>query len=191
MKKTYSILLNGVGGQGIILASDIICLAAMYDGFDAKKSEIHGMSQRGGSVFSHIRFGEKVYSPVIAKRSADIIVSLEEVEILRWIDYASPEVKMIVLKNRIQPVNSESYPETIEAFIKSKFKNSLFIVPEELAEGINRKCINTAVLGIVSKYLDLSEKSWMDALADSVPKRTVEINQEAFEKGRKYEESGA
>jgi len=105
-KLIHNVLFVGVGGQGIVLASDIMAHAAVLAGFDAKKSEIHGMSQRGGSVFSHVRFGEKVYSPMITEGSADILVSLEEMETLRWLDFANPRTQLIVVKTRILPVGT-------------------------------------------------------------------------------------
>ena len=144
MDKIYNMLLAGVGGQGIILASDIICQAAMNAGYDTKKSEIHGMSQRGGSVFSHIRFGGKVYSPVIAKKTANLIVALEEMEIIRWLEYAAVDTQMLILKNRILPAGVENYPEGTELFIKNKFPNSFFLIPDEVI----LRC-----LGVDNKYM--------------------------------------
>ncbi|HQJ06003.1 MAG TPA: 2-oxoacid:acceptor oxidoreductase family protein, partial [Spirochaetota bacterium] len=100
LDRIFNILIVGVGGQGIILASDIASKAAALAGFDSKKSEIHGMSQRGGSVFSHVRYGSKVYSPVIPLRQADILVSLEEMETVRWADFCSKDTIIILAKNR-------------------------------------------------------------------------------------------
>ena len=107
---TGNILIVGVGGQGTILASDILCAAAMNAGLDAKKSEIHGMSQRGGSVFSHVRYAPRVYSPVIPRGQVDIIVALEEMEAARWIDWLVPGGRLVVSGTRILPANVQTYP---------------------------------------------------------------------------------
>ncbi|HAS53817.1 MAG TPA: indolepyruvate oxidoreductase subunit beta, partial [Nitrospiraceae bacterium] len=111
MSKVTNVLLVGVGGQGIVLASDVLSLAALYAGHDVKTSEIHGMSQRGGSVFSHIRFGDKVCSPVIPEGRVDILVSLEEMETLRWLSYVNSDTRILFTKTRIHPPNGAGDPE--------------------------------------------------------------------------------
>jgi indolepyruvate ferredoxin oxidoreductase beta subunit len=183
----YNILMVGVGGQGIILASDILTLAAMNSGYDAKKSEIHGMSQRGGSVFCHIRFGEKVHSPTISEGEADILFSLEEMETLRWLDYAGPDSLIITLRTRIKPVMVEEYPEGIDAELRKKCGNLRFLEPEQLkVEIASNKFFNVALLGMLSIHIELPEVSWKRAIEERVPQGSFEGNWHAFFAGKKY-----
>ncbi len=183
--KICNVLMCGVGGQGIITTSNMLSRAAMNAGYDVKKSEIHGMSQRGGSVFSHVRFGPKVYSPVIAHGQADILISLEEMETLRWIDFPSPDAEIIVLKNRIAPFGVEKYPEGVEEEISKDFKGLTFLDPEELKEKTGSpKTVNVAVLGLVSLKLDIPEDCWKEAIQSLAPEGTAAMNWVAFEKGK-------
>jgi len=180
-KPVYNILMVGVGGQGIILASDILTLAAMYCGYDAKKSEIHGMSQRGGAVFSHIRFGKRVYSPLISEGEADILFSLEEMETLRWLNYANTESLIITLLTRIKPAGVSLYPIGIREELKKKCDQIKFLDPEDLRKKIdNIKFFNVALLGVLSNYVDLDEKAWKRAIEEKVPKGSFEGNWNAF-----------
>jgi len=183
--KIFNILLVGVGGQGIILASDIITKAAMIAGFDSKKSEIHGMSQRGGSVFSHVRFGEKIYSPVISEGEVDIFVSLEEMETLRWLNYLNPETKLIFTENRILPSEVTTYPENIKSELSKNYKNFVSINQEELIKKIGKpKYFNTAILGLISNYIDFNEDAWKKAILEEAPEGTFEENWSAFITGK-------
>lgn len=185
MSKITNVLMVGVGGQGIVLASDIISLAALYAGHDVKKSEIHGMSQRGGSVFSHIRFGKKVHSPVIPEAQTDILVSLEEMETLRWLAYLNSETKIILTKTRILPPNVTAYPEQIEQELKKQFKNCVTIDPALIiAKMGSAKFVNTALLGTIATRLDFSDEAWQRALQDQVPEGTYEQNKAAFALGK-------
>ena len=182
--KPRNVLFVGVGGQGVVLASDILALAALYSGYDVKKSEVHGMSQRGGSVFAHVRFGKKVFSPVIGKRGADIIVSLEEMETLRWMDYANKSTKFILVKTRIMPSGTSSYPDGIQDFLKREYKDTVIIDPAELAEKLGgQKFINVAVIGVLSKYLDIKKSEIKKAVVKCVPPGTADKNTAAFDLG--------
>jgi len=183
--KIDNILMVGVGGQGTILASDILALAALNSGYDTKKSEIHGMSQRGGSVFSHVRFGEKVYSPVITVGQADILLSLEEMETLRWLAFTNAESRVIVLKRKILPPNVETYTEGIEEELQSIYKNLDLIEPESLIKDIgNVKFLNVALLGLLSVYIDFPEDAWKESIREKVPSGFFEDNWRAFNKGK-------
>ncbi|RPJ07949.1 MAG: indolepyruvate oxidoreductase subunit beta [Spirochaetaceae bacterium] len=183
--KPTSILMVGVGGQGIIMASDIACAAALHAGFDAKKSEIHGMSQRGGSVFSHVRFGKEIFSPVIPEGKADILLSLELMETLRWTAFAGPQTKFIVSWERILPANTEEYPAGVEDGIRSLQPSAVFVDPKELVEKIgDKKYINVAFCGILSRYVDLPEEAWKKAVDEHVPAGTFEANWAAFLTGK-------
>jgi indolepyruvate ferredoxin oxidoreductase beta subunit len=184
-KPVFNILMVGVGGQGIITASDIITLAAVFSGYDAKKSEIHGMSQRGGSVFSHIRFGKKIYSPVIPAGEADILISLEEMETLRWLDYTNKETTVIVLDTRITPAEVKEYPSGITDELKNKYRNFVLINTEELkGRAGNILYLNVALLGLLSNFLDFPESSWRQAIKDEIPEAFFDDNWRAFISGK-------
>lgn len=181
MNKVFNLLIVGVGGQGTILASNIVTQAAINAGLDAKKSEIHGMSQRGGAVFSHVRFGKKVFSPVIAKGKVDVLLSLEEMETLRWTEFLNKNSRLIVLNNRILPINATTYPEGLTEKIKMQFNNVISIDPQEYTEKLgNAKFLNVFLLGVLSNYVDLSENCWKNAIKTLVPQGTFEKNYEAF-----------
>jgi indolepyruvate ferredoxin oxidoreductase beta subunit len=186
MGNVFNVLMVGVGGQGIIMASDILSLAAMHSGIDVKKSEIHGMSQRGGSVFSHIRMGEKVYSPLISVGEAGILFSLEEMETLRWIEYANEESVIICMKIHINPAMVDEYPDGIEDEIKRLSPEALFIDPVPIKKEIgNVKFLNVALIGLLSGFVDFKEECWKKAIQEKVPKDTFEGNWRAFHTGKK------
>ena len=187
MDKVFNLLIVGVGGQGTILASNIVTQAAMNAGLDAKKSEIHGMSQRGGAVFSHVRFGKKVYSPVIAKGNVDVLISLEEMETLRWTEFLNKDSQLIVLNNRILPANTAEYPQGLTDKIKSQLNNVVSIDPEEYSKKLgNAKYLNVFLLGVLSNYVELPEDCWKNAIESLVPQGTFDKNYEAFLTGKEY-----
>ncbi len=189
--KNKNILIVGVGGQGIILASDIISLAIMKSGYDVKKSEVHGMSQRGGSVFSFIRYGGKVYSPVISEGEADVLISLEEMEVLRWIKYANKNSKIIYSSEKIWPtevlIGEKSYPEDIEEIIKKIGGNNVYKVnSSEFEEKLgSKRYLNTVIIGVLSKFLDIKRDIWIESIKELVPSNTIDKNLEAFQMGEK------
>ena len=185
MNAVCNILLVGVGGQGIILASDILAQAALNAGNDAKKSEIHGMSQRGGSVFSHIRFGPRVYSPVIPEGTADVLVALEEMEALRWLQYCGTQTKLILCQTRLNPANVTEYPAGIEDELKHLFSSVTKIDPSALAAKCGgQKFINTAILGVVSNTIYFPENAWKVTIEKLTPAGTAGQNWQAFLAGR-------
>ncbi len=188
MKKTFNILIVGVGGQGTILASDILSQAIMNSGYDIKKNEIHGMSQRGGSVFSHIRFGKKVQSPVIPEGETDIMIALEEMETIRWLNYLNPESKLIISQKKINPTGVIQYPEGIIDILKKEFKSIITIDPKKIEQKIqNIKFLNVTILGILSNLLSLKKDAWKNSIEMLVPEGTFENNWNAFQSGKKYE----
>jgi indolepyruvate ferredoxin oxidoreductase beta subunit len=185
MKKVFNILMVGVGGQGIIMASDIVACAAMHSGLDVKKSEIHGMSQRGGSVFSHIRFGDKVYSPVISTGEADVLFSLEEMETFRWLQYANGLSSIICLRNRINPPGLDEYPQGLSAELVRIFPKILFVEPGPLKEKIgDARFLNVALVGLLSAFTGFDDNSWKKAIEEKVPEGTFEGNWNAFTEGK-------
>ncbi|MBP7651807.1 indolepyruvate oxidoreductase subunit beta [Candidatus Dependentiae bacterium] len=189
--KITNILICGVGGQGIILASKLLSEAALNSGFDVKQSEVHGMSQRGGSVVSYIRFGKKVCSPLIGKNDADFILSFEKMEILRYLDYAGTKTKLIISDMEISPasVNSGkfSYPGNIEEVMKAKKYDYHLINIMKLAESSgNPKTVNTIMLGALSSFLSIDEKIWKQTLTETLPQKILDINLTAFRIGQNF-----
>lgn len=184
-----NILLAGVGGQGILLASEILAETFMLAGFDVKKSEIHGMSQRGGSVVSHVRFGKEVFSPVVPEGEGDILFGFELLETYRYLSLLRPGAKVIANDLRIQPpsvlLGQERYPDDLPERIKSRFSDFTLIDGLKIATEIgNPRVANTALLGVVSRHLDIDESVWEKAVAKMVPAKALEINLLAFKAGR-------
>ncbi len=185
--KNYNVLMVGVGGQGIITAGNILSLAAMHQGFDVKKSEIHGMSQRGGSVFSHVRFGPKVYSPVISHGEADLLLSLEEMETLRWLPYVRRQSTVVVCGFKIKPTGVDEYPDDIEKQLKKTCPGLFLIDPPALEARIeNRRFFNVALLGVIAPFLNITRQAWEHAVTQTVPQNYVTQNLNAFAQGTDY-----
>lgn len=184
---TKSILLVGVGGQGTILASKLLTTGLMEAGYDVKMSEIHGMSQRGGSVSSQVRYGEKVYSPVIEIGGADILVSFEKMETLRWINFLKPEGKIIYSNYRIDsmPVLTGK-AEYLEAKIDEELERlnaiSLDAADKALELG-NAKIMNVILLGSLVKSMKLEHINWEQIIKDNVKEKFIDINIKALKEG--------
>ncbi len=182
------ILIVGVGGQGTLLASRILGNLALAQGFDVKLSEVHGMAQRGGSVVTHVRFGEKVYSPVIDEGSADILLAFEKLEGLRWIGRLRQNGSMFVNTQQISPLpvvtGAEKYPADTEARIKGIMPDAVFVDALSLAKQAgNEKTVNTALIGVLARHMDIDKKFFLDAIKETVPEKHLEVNLKAFEKG--------
>ncbi len=183
-----NVLMAGVGGQGIILASDVLSRVMMDAGFDVKKSEIHGMAQRGGSVMSHVRYGDEVFSPIIPLEGCDILLSFEELETARYLEFLNPNTKVIINRLRISPPSvvqgKVEYPE-IEDAVRAITPNVTFVEGSSLAAELgNPKGVNIVLLGALSAMLDVEEKVWEDALSDMLKEKIRAINLEGFRKGR-------
>ena len=185
-----SILMCGVGGQGTVLSSDIVCEVALKSGFDAKKSEIHGMAQRGGSVVSHVRFGDNVFSPVIPLSSADFIVSFEQMEFLRYMEYVNKSTVLVLNENRIYPLavasGKESYPENeVKKYFKY-FHKLVSVDALDIAKSAgNLKVAGMAVVWALAKNLPFRKEIWEEAIEGKVPPKTVKTNIDAFNLGFK------
>ncbi|MCF8054311.1 MAG: indolepyruvate oxidoreductase subunit beta [Deltaproteobacteria bacterium] len=190
MADVVSILLVGVGGQGILKASDILAEALMFAGYDVKKSEVHGMAQRGGSVSSFVRFGKSVYSPTAAKGTAGILLSFEKLETLRYLDNLMPDGKIIINNESINPpacnLGSMEYPKNIEYFVGNVSKNVKYVSASEIAvEAGNIRCANTVLLGSLANHLPLISGSiWKKVLTKSFPEKLLDLNLRAFELGK-------
>lgn len=185
MPDVFNVLMVGVGGQGIVLASDILAEAAMNAGLDAKKSEIHGMSQRGGPVFSHVRFGEHVDSPVIGQGEADVVYALERMELLRWAAWARPGATAIYADTDMLPTGVDAYPEGIDQEIAARFGRVVRFDMRALRGQVNPKAKNTALLGAVSVLAPLPLDCYDAAMEANVPDGTFAVNKTAFEVGRR------
>ena len=186
--KTQNIMIVGVGGQGSLLASKLLGRLVMNEGFDAKVSEVHGMSQRGGSVVTYVRFGDKVYSPVIDKSQADFIVSFEVLEAARWISYLSPDGQLVTNTQQIEPMpvitGAAKYPENLADKMKATgAKVDAFDALTIAEEAGSSKAVNIVLMGRLSKYFPFSKEAWIGALEETVPERFLELNRKAFEMG--------
>ncbi|HOI14704.1 MAG TPA: indolepyruvate oxidoreductase subunit beta [Geobacteraceae bacterium] len=187
--KVTNLLLVGVGGQGILLASEILSETFMLAGFDVKKSEIHGMSQRGGSVVSHVRYGREVFSPIVPEGEGDILFGFELMETCRYLPLLKPGGTVVANDLRIPPpsvlMGKENYPEGLADRISSEFPDFLLVDGQKLAmEAGNPRTANTALLGAVSRRLDVAEDYWLQALERMVPRKALEVNRKAFLLGR-------
>lgn len=187
--KVTNLLLVGVGGQGILLASEILSETFMLAGFDVKKSEIHGMSQRGGSVVSHVRYGREVFSPIVPEGEGDILFGFELMETCRYLPLLKPGGTVVANDLRIPPpsvlMGKESYPEGLADRIASEFPDFLLVDGQKLAvEAGNPRTANTALLGAVSRRLDVAEEYWLQALERMVPRKALDVNRKAFLLGK-------
>lgn len=184
-----TVLMSGVGGQGVLVASDILVLVAMHAGLDAKKSEIHGMAQRGGSVVSQIRYGKKIFSPLIEMGTADVILAFEKLEAIRYLDYLKPDGIVIINEQQITPLSVFSsnipYPQNIEKICRKKTDHVVLVNGIKIAEEVgNPRTINSVLLGALSNFLEFDEEPWMKAIAERMPAKTIELNRRAFEAGK-------
>jgi indolepyruvate ferredoxin oxidoreductase beta subunit len=179
----------GVGGQGIIMASDILSEALLAHGYDVKKSEVHGMAQRGGSVNTHVRFGKKVFSPLIRKGEVDILYSLELLESVRYISYLNKDSVIILNDYRQNPpsvsLGKDEYPDGIYELFKENFSKVTLIDGLSMAtKAGNAKAVSSVILGHLSLYLDISKDRWFSILEGRLPKKVVDVNFKAFDSGR-------
>ena len=187
---TKNIMIVGVGGQGSLLASKMLGYVLLNQGYDVKVSEVHGMSQRGGSVVTYVRYGEKVYSPVIDKGEADVILSFEKLEAARWLEYLKPGGKMIVNTQEMEPmpviIGAKVYPDNLVE--KMQAAGADVDARDFLAlanEAGSSKAVNIALMGRLSVYFpEISDEKWQEAIAANVPPRFLELNKKAFELGR-------
>lgn len=184
-----NVIFAGVGGQGVILASKILMEAAMAAGYDVKESEVHGMAQRGGSVDCHVRYGEKVYSPLIEKGTADFVVCLELLETMRKLEYLKSDGMIIVNREKIDPApvaaGLEKYPPDIEDWLKTNVKKHLVLdTKEALKEAGSAKALNIVMLGALSNFLEFTDEQWASAIRSLVKEKFVDMNLKAFALGK-------
>lgn len=184
-----NVLFSGVGGQGIILASKILTQCAFISGYKVKESELHGMAQRGGSVISHVRFGDEVYSPLIRKGRADFLIALEELEGLRYADYLKPAGHVILNQKKVIPsaLNPDvaPYPEDVKSRLEAMGFRVDAVNAFEIAGSLgNPKLDNIIVMGMLSPCLPFTIATWETVIRESVPAKTIELNLSAFRTGR-------
>ncbi len=189
MMETKNVMIVGVGGQGSLLASKLLGKLLLTKGYDIKVSEVHGMSQRGGSVVTYVRFGDKVYSPVIDKGQADFIVSFELLEAARWTEYLKKDGKIITNIQQVNPmpviIGAAEYPQNlVEKMQADGIDVEAFDALSLALKAGSSKAVNLVLMGKLSKYFDITEEEWLKAIEESVPEKSLEMNKKAFSLGR-------
>ena len=186
--KTTSIMIVGVGGQGTLLASKLLGNVLLKQGYDVKVSEVHGMSQRGGSVVTYVRFGDKVYSPVVDLGEADYILSFELLEAARWIGYLKKGGKLITNTRKTPPMpvitGAAEYPADIEQKLRALADVTALDAMPLAEQAGSSKAVNVVLVGVLSKLMDISEDEWMQTIEETVPPKFLEMNKKAFRLGR-------
>jgi len=192
MDNVTNVLIVGVGGQVTLLASKIIGTAALNHGCDVKQSEVHGMAQRGGSVVTFVRYGTKVYAPLVQKGTADVVVAFEKLEALRWADYLKPHGTIIVNDQEIAPlpviIGAQSYPADSFQTLRDMQLNVVTANALTLAKKAGEaRAVNVVLMGVLAKFLSFSKVEWEKALLDVVPAKVIDVNMIAFEAGYNLE----
>jgi indolepyruvate ferredoxin oxidoreductase beta subunit len=189
MSAVTNVLLAGVGGQGVLLGSEVLAEVAALAGNDVKKSEVHGMAQRGGSVVSHLRYGPEVFSPLIPRGAADYLVSFERLETLRYLDYLNAGSVVLVNNQQIIPlpvgVGKAVYPEDIEGRLRATGVRASFVEGHAIALAAgNAKAVNAVILGALASIMPFATALWEEALRHQIPARLLDLNLRAFSLGR-------
>ena len=188
MSNVKNVMIVGVGGQGTLLASRILGNVVIEEGYDVKMSEVHGMAQRGGSVVTYVKYGEKVYSPIISEGEADIILSFEELEAYRYLPFLKKDGTLIVNAQQIDPMpvitGAASYPEDIVHKLKEKANRVVAVDALKLAnEAGTSKAVNVVLLGVLAKSSDIAREKWIAAVEKTVPAKFLDVNKKAFALG--------
>lgn len=183
-----NILIVGVGGQGTLLTSRIIAQVAVQMGYDVKVSEVHGMAQRGGSVVTQVRYGKKIFSPIISKGQADVILAFEKIEAARWLDYLKPDGMVIINNERVNPLpvmsGKAKYPDDIHQKVAAQVKKTVVVDATDMAVRCgNSKAANVVLVGMLSQAIGLPENEVEKAIRAIVPVRALEVNLAAFREG--------
>lgn len=182
-----NIMIVGVGGQGTLLTSRILGGLATLGGYDVKLSEVHGMAQRGGSVVTFVRYGEKVAEPIVEEGQADVIIAFERLEALRYAHFLKKDGALVVNDWRIDPmpvvIGAAEYPEGILDTLRKMYKVYTVNATEESKKLGNPRVFNLVVLGIAAKHMDFTKEQWYEVIEKTVPPKTVDINKKAFDTG--------
>lgn len=190
--ETVNIMIVGVGGQGSLLASKMLGHLLVNAGYDVKVSEVHGMSQRGGSVVTYVKYGSKVASPIVALGEADLILSFEQLEAARWLPYLKKGGTIITNTQKMDPMpvvmGAAEYPHDILDAIRAKGVNLVAVDALSMAvEAGSAKAVNVALIGVMARNMDLEKQVWKDTIAATVPAKFLELNEKAFELGYGYQ----
>ncbi len=191
MKKSYNIMIVGVGGQGTLLASRLLGAVMIAEGLDVKVSEVHGMSQRGGSVVTYVRAGQQVASPIIDKGEADLILAFEQLEAARWLPYLKKGGKMVVNTQMMDPMpvitGAAQYPEGI---LEKLLASDATVTPVDAlplaVEAGSPKAVNVALIGVLAAQMDFKKDVWLQAIQQTVPEKFIDMNLKAFDAGYVY-----
>ncbi|MCR5322554.1 MAG: indolepyruvate oxidoreductase subunit beta [Lachnospiraceae bacterium] len=185
--ETKNIMIVGVGGQGTLLTSRILGGITIKAGYDVKLSEVHGMAQRGGSVVTFVRYGDKVNEPIVEEGCADVLIAFERLEALRYAHFLKKDGVLIVNDQRIDPmpvvIGAAKYPENIIEDLEKKYKVLKIDAMDEALKLGNARTFNVIVLGMAARHMDFKKEDWIETIKETVPPKTVEINLKAFEKG--------
>ncbi|MDX1777015.1 MAG: indolepyruvate oxidoreductase subunit beta [Desulfobulbales bacterium] len=189
MSDQGNILFCGVGGQGILLASEVTAYSLLASGMDARKSEVHGMAQRGGSVTAHLRYGGKVYSPLISPGEADIVVAFEMMEAVRYLPFMHDDSKVIVNTHKIYPpavaTGKMEYPADVLTELKSRDLHVRELDAFAIASRVGEvRAVNLVMVGVLSTYLPVAEQVFFDVMNERIPERFRDVNMKAFQEGR-------
>ena len=188
--ETKNIMIVGVGGQGTLLTSRILGSIMLTAGYDVKLSEVHGMAQRGGSVVTYVRYGEKVAEPIVEEGCADVLIAFERLEALRYAHFLKPDGVLIVNDQRIDPMpvvtGAAEYPADIIEDLAKKYKVYSIDAQGEALKMGNPRVFNIIVLGLAAKYMNFTKEQWLEVIEKTVPPKTIDINKQAFIKGFEF-----
>lgn len=189
--ETKSIMIVGVGGQGTLLASRILGTALISNGFDVKVSEVHGMSQRGGSVVTYVKYGSKVNSPIVNEGEADLILAFEQLEAARWLQYLKKDGTLIINTQKIDPmsviIGNSNYPDgVLDAINKAGAKTTNLDALSLAVSAGSAKAVNVVLIGVMASHMDLNRDVWINAIKNTVPEKFLEMNLKAFDLGYNY-----
>ena len=189
--ETKSIMIVGVGGQGTLLASRILGAALISNGFDFKVSEVHGMSQRGGSVVTYVKYGSKVNSPIVNEGEADLILAFEQLEAARWLQYLKKDGTLIINTQKIDPmsviIGNSVYPDgVLDAINKAGAKTTNLDALSLAVSAGSAKAVNVVLIGVMASHMDLNRDVWINAIKNTVPEKFLEMNLKAFDLGYNY-----
>ena len=187
MAETKNIMIVGVGGQGTLLTSRILGGITVENGYDVKLSEVHGMAQRGGSVVTFVRYGDKVYEPIVEEGQADVLIAFEKLEALRYAHFLKKDGVIIVNDQKIDPMpvvtGVAKYPEGIIEHLSEKYKVISVDAQKEALELGNSRVFNVIILGVAASKMDFEKEQWIEVIKKKVPPKTIDINVKAFERG--------
>ena len=187
MAETKNIMIVGVGGQGTLLTSRILGGITVENGYDVKLSEVHGMAQRGGSVVTYVRYGEKVTEPIVEEGQADVLIAFEKLEALRYAHFLKKDGVIIVNDQKIDPMpvvtGVAKYPEGIIEHLSEKYKVISVDAQKEALELGNSRVFNVIILGVAASKMDFEKEQWIEVIKKKVPPKTIDIDVKAFERG--------